>query len=146
MQGKSTMLSPTTSKRSLDKYLVALEVTKCLRYFGTCNSTHLSMENLSASFTLITLENHQSCVDGRGNSLMSATLIFQKHCFFKKCPKNLTNFGKFEIFFLHFLMQFYRAFQWYIIWFHTLIGLGCTDQNVNQEIGGHLPFFGRLYV
>ena len=25
--------------------------------------------------------------------------IFQKHCFFKKCPKNLTNFGKFKIFF-----------------------------------------------
>ena len=74
---------------------------------------------------------NETILDVRGNYLMPATPIFQKHCFFKKCPKNLTNFGKFKIF-LHFLLQFYRAFQWYIVCFHTLSGLGCTDQNVNQ--------------
>ena len=88
---------------------------------------------------------NEPILDGRGNRLMPATPIFQKHCFFKKCPKNLTNFGKFKIFFLHFLLQFYRAFQWYIVCFHTLSTLGCTDQNVNQEIGGYAPFFQRLY-
>ena len=36
---------------------------------------------------------------GHGNCLMPAMPIFQKHCFFKNCPKNLTNFGKFKIFF-----------------------------------------------
>ncbi len=38
-------------------------------------------------------------LDGCGNRLMPATPIFQKHCFFKKCPKNVKNFGKFKIFF-----------------------------------------------
>ena len=71
--------------------------------------------------------------------------LFQKHCFFKNCPKNLTNFEKFKIF-LHFLLQFYRALQWYIVCFHTLSGLGCTDQNVNQEIGGYVAFLSRLYM
>ena len=88
---------------------------------------------------------NEGILDGHGNCLMPATPIFQKHCFFKKCPKNLTNFGKFQIFFLHFLLQFYRAFQWYIICFHTFSTLGCTDQNVNQEIGGYASFFQRLY-
>ena len=37
--------------------------------------------------------------DGHGNCLKPATPIFQKQCFFKKCPKNVTNFGKFRIFF-----------------------------------------------
>ena len=89
---------------------------------------------------------NEAILDGHGNCLMPATPIFQKHCFFKKCPKNLTNFGKFKKFFLHFLLQFYRAFQWYIVCFHTLIGLGCTDQNVNQEIGGYVGFLSRLYT
>ena len=88
---------------------------------------------------------NEAILDGHGNCLMPAMPIFQKHCFFKKCPKNLTNFGKFQ-FFLHFLLQFYRAFQWYIVCFHTLSTLGCTDQNVNQEIGGYAPFFQRLYT
>ena len=78
---------------------------------------------------------NEAILDGHGNCLMPATPIFQKHCFFKKCPKNLTNFGKFQIFFLHLLLQFYSAFQWYIICFHTFSSLGCTDQNINQEIG-----------
>ena len=77
---------------------------------------------------------NEPILDGRGNHLMPAMPIFQKQCFFKKSPKNLTNFGKFKIF-LHFLLQFYGAFQWYIVCFHTLSGLGCTDQNLNQEIG-----------
>ena len=68
---------------------------------------------------------NETILDGRGNCLMPATPIFQKHCFFKKSPKNLTNFRKFK-FFLHFLLQFYRAFQWYIVCFHILSGLGCT--------------------
>ena len=76
---------------------------------------------------------------------MPATPIFQKHCFFKKCPKNLTNFRKVKIFF-SFLLQFYRAFQWYIVCFHSLNGLGCTNQNVNQEIRGCISFIRRLYL
>ena len=42
---------------------------------------------------------NEAILDGHGNCLMPATPIFQKHCFFKKCPKNLTNFGKFKTFF-----------------------------------------------
>ena len=76
---------------------------------------------------------NEAILDGHGKCLMPATPIFQKHYFFKKCPKNLTNFSKFK-FFLYFLLQFYRAFQWYIVCFHTLSGLGCTDQNVWLEI------------
>ena len=91
------------------------------------------------------LEN-KAIVDGLGNCLMPATPMFQKHGFFKKCPKNLTNFGKFQFFLLHFLLQFYRAFQWYIVCFHTLSDLGCIDQNVNQEIKGCISFFRRLYI
>ena len=93
----------------------------------------------------LSFHENEAILDGRDNCLMPAMPIFQKHCFFKKCPKNLTNFGKFK-FFLHFLLQFYRAFQWYIVCFHTLIGLGCTDQNVNQEIGGYAGFLSRLYT
>ena len=44
------------------------------------------------------LENEAN-LDGRGNCFMPAMPIFQKHCFFKKWPKNLTNFGKFKTFF-----------------------------------------------
>ena len=88
---------------------------------------------------------NEAILDGHGNCLMPAMPIFQKHWFFKKCPKNLTNFGKFQTFFLHFLLQFYRAFLWYIICFYTLSGLSSIDQNVNQEIGGYASFFQRLY-
>ena len=88
----------------------------------------------------------QQKIEGHGTSFMPAAPIFQKHCFFKKCPKNLTNFGKFKKKFLYFLLQFHRAFQCYIVCSHTLIGLGCTDQNVNQEIGGYVSFFRRLYI
>ena len=45
------------------------------------------------------LPENEAIFDGRDNCLMPAMPIFQKHCFFKKCPKNLTNFGKFQIFF-----------------------------------------------
>ena len=83
---------------------------------------------------------NEAILNGHGNCLMPATPIFQKHCFFKKCPKNLTNFGKFEKNF-GFFLQFYRTFQWYILCFHTFICLGCTDQNVNQEIKGCISFF-----
>ena len=41
------------------------------------------------------LEN-EAILDGHGNCLMPAMPIFQKHCFFKKCPKNLKNFGKIQ--------------------------------------------------
>ena len=47
----------------------------------------------------IEVPQNEAIWDGKGNYLMPATPIFQKHCFFKKCPKNLTNFGKFKIFF-----------------------------------------------
>ena len=87
----------------------------------------------------------RTVLDGRGNCLMPAMPISQKQCFFKNCPKNLTNFGKFK-FFLYFLLQFYRAFQWCIICFYTLSGLACTDQYVNQEIRGYVGFLSRLYV
>ena len=78
---------------------------------------------------------NEPILDGRGNCLMPAKPIFQKHCFFQKCPKNLTNFGKFNNFFA-FLVAILKGFSWYIVSFYALGGLGCTDQNVNQEIGG----------
>ena len=42
---------------------------------------------------------NEAILDGHGNCLMPVMPIFPKHCFFKKCPKNLTNFGKFKFFF-----------------------------------------------
>ena len=71
---------------------------------------------------------------------------FQKYKFSKNTAfsKNALKIGQIlenSNFFLHFLLQFYRAFQWYIIYFHTLRGLGCTDQNINQEIRGCVSFF-----
>ena len=42
---------------------------------------------------------NEAILDGHGNCLMPAMPIFQKHCFLKKCPKNLIYFGKFKIFF-----------------------------------------------
>ena len=62
---------------------------------------------------------NEAILDERGKGLMPAMPIFQKHYFFKRCPKNLINFGKFKIFFLHFLLQFYRAFQWYFIFLYS---------------------------
>ena len=49
----------------------------------------------------------------------------------------MANFGTCAIFFLVSL---------YIVCFHTLSGLGCTDQNVNQEIGGYTIIWAPLYV
>jgi len=40
----------------------------------------------------------EAILDGRGNCVMPATTIFQKHCFFMKCLRNLTNFAKFKFF------------------------------------------------
>ena len=48
------------------------------------------------SASSLSFHENEAILDGHGNCLMPATPIFQKHCFFKKCPKNLTNFGKFE--------------------------------------------------
>ena len=42
---------------------------------------------------------NEAILDEHGNCLMPATPILQKDCFFKICPKNPTNFGKFKIFF-----------------------------------------------
>ena len=42
---------------------------------------------------------NEAIFDGHGNCLMPAMPIFQKHSFLKKCPKNLPNFGNFQIFF-----------------------------------------------
>ena len=39
---------------------------------------------------------NEAILDGHGSRLTPVTPIFQKHCFFKKCPKNVTNVGKFE--------------------------------------------------
>ena len=72
---------------------------------------------------------NEAILDRRVNCLMPAIPIFQKHCFFKKILQILEN----SKFFLHFLLQFYRAFQWYIVCFHTRSGLGCTDQNVKLK-------------
>ena len=69
---------------------------------------------------------NETILDGHGNCLMPTTPIFQKHCFFKKYPKNITNFEKFKNFFLHFLLKFYRAFKWYIVCFHTLSNIWYT--------------------
>ena len=96
-------------------------------------------------YVISTLEKRSCDTLAYGNCLMPVTPISQKHCFIKNCPKNLTNFGKFK-FFSYSLLQFYRAFQWCIVCFHTLSGLCCTDQNVNQEIRGCVSFFPRLYV
>ena len=70
---------------------------------------------------------------------------FPQTLLFQKCPKNLTNFRKFK-FFLHFLLQFCRAFQWCIVCFHTFSGLGFTDQNVYQEIGEYTIIWALLYL
>ena len=88
---------------------------------------------------------NEPILDGRGNRLMPATPISQKHCFLKNALKISQILENSKIF-LHFLLQFYRAFQWYIVCFHTLNGLGCADQNVNQEIKGCISFFRRLYM
>ena len=53
---------------------------------------------------------NEAILDGHGNCLMPAMPIFQKHCFFKKCPKNLTNFGKFKFFFA-FLVPILQGFS-----------------------------------
>ena len=55
-------------------------------------------ETFRSAFLLRFLKN-EAILDGRGNCLMPATPIFPKHCFFKKCPKNLTNFTKFQKYF-----------------------------------------------
>ena len=44
----------------------------------------------------LSFHENEAILDGRVNCLMPATPIFQKHCFFEKCPKNLTNFYFFE--------------------------------------------------
>ena len=80
---------------------------------------------------------NEAILDGRGNCLMPANTAFSKNAL--KIEQILEN----SKFVLHFL-QFYRAFQWYVVCFHTFIGLGCTDQNVNQEIGGIHHFFPGL--
>ena len=66
---------------------------------------------------------NEAILDGHGNCLMPATPIFQKHCFFKKCPKNLTNFGKFE---KNFVLSFWNfigifigisfVFMLFVVW------------------------------
>ena len=53
---------------------------------------------------------NEAILDGLDNCLMPATPILQKHCFFKKCPKNVTNFGKFKIFF-EFLVSILYGFS-----------------------------------
>ena len=68
-------------------------------------------------------------VDERCPHLMPATPIFPKHWFFKKGPKN-QQILKNSKFFLHFWWQFYRAFQWYIVCFHTFSGCWYTEGNV----------------
>ena len=66
---------------------------------------------------------NEGIVDGRGLHLMPATAIFQRHWFFKKGPKNqqILKYVGIQIF-LHIWLQFYRAFQQYIVCFHTLSG------------------------
>ena len=96
--------------------------------------------------SLLRFPKNEAILDGHGTCLMPAMSIFQKLCFFKKWSKNLTNFEKIPNFFLHFLLQFYTAFQWYIICFHTPNTFGCTNQHVNQEIVGYAPLFQWLYI
>ena len=67
-------------------------------------------------------------------------MVFKSGTLREKGPKR-TLIAKKIPFFLHFLLKFYRAFQWYLVYFRTLNSLCCTDQTVNQEIGGYLPFF-----
>ena len=54
-------------------------------------------ETFRRASSLRFLEN-EAILDGHGNCLMPAMPIFQKPCFYKKCHKNLTNFGKFNFF------------------------------------------------
>ena len=71
----------------------------CLR-----NCVHISFMSIFLNETFrmsssLRFPDYKAILDGRGNCLMLATPIFQKHCFFKKCPKNVTNFWRFNFFF-----------------------------------------------
>ena len=61
--------------------------------------------------------------------LVSNLPIFQNYWFFEKGPKN-QQILKNSNFFLHFWWQFYKAFQWCIVCFHTFSGCWYTEGNV----------------
>ena len=60
--------------------------------------------------------------------LVSNLPIFQNYCFFKKRPKNQQILKNSKNFFA-FVGQFYRAFQWYVVCFHTFSGCWYTEGN-----------------
>ena len=62
---------------------------------------------------------NEAILDGRGKCLMPATPIFQKHYFFKKCPKNLSNCDKKwkKIWAFQYLLDF-----WGIFWKSSVFG------------------------
>ena len=55
---------------------------------------------------------------------------FSQNTDFSKKALKTNKFWKIQNFFLHFWWQFYRAFQWYIVCFHTFSGCWYTEGNV----------------
>ena len=55
---------------------------------------------------------------------------FSQNTDFSKKALKTNKFWKIQKFFLHFWWQFYRAFQWYIVCFHTFSGCWYTEGNV----------------
>ena len=68
-------------------------------------------------------------VDEHGPRLMPAMPIFQKHCFFKKRPKN-QKILKIPRNVFAFLVAFLQGFLWYLVCFHNVIGCRKTEGNV----------------
>ena len=66
---------------------------------------------------------------------------FSKTTAFSKKALKTNKFWKIQFFF-HFWWQFYRAFQWYIVCFHTFSGCWYTEGNVNVK--SHLHTTVRL--
>ena len=87
---------------------------------------------------------NEAILDGHGNCLMPAMPIFQKHCFFKKCPKNLTNFGKFKFFFA-FLVAILQGFSMVYHLFSSSQYFGLYRPKRKSRNGGYVSFLSRLY-
>ena len=88
---------------------------------------------------------NEAILDGHGNCLMPAKSIFQKHCFFKKCPKNLTNYKKFQTFFCISCCNFMGLFNGISFVFILLL---VWEYRPNRKSGnwGYAGFLSRLYI
>ena len=70
---------------------------------------------------------------------------FSKTTAFSKKALKTNKFWKIQNFFLHFWWQFYRAFQWYIVCFHTFSGCWYTEGNVNVKSHLHTTVNGFFF-